>query len=254
MVYVESLVTFVDILGFRQLVASDHSGESTLRAVLRVGQFGTEDLFGYGEARRRHALRFSDSVVRVTPMPHGSGWESDREILLHELEELTYMQGELLAEGILIRGGVAAGPAYSDEAGAFGPAFIDAYLLESQHASYPRIVIHPSLTQSHGSRVGSAWSIFADDRVPLTSVASDGFHFLDYLRNFPREMHTDPPRQVKEIAESYMPDRKRLIDEQLKKHDVLSSVRAKYVWLGRYHNEVVREVLGNAGEQYLVDC
>lgn len=43
--------------------------------------------------------------------------------------------------GILVRGGMAVGPLYHDQQVVYGPALVDAYLLESREAKTPRILI-----------------------------------------------------------------------------------------------------------------
>jgi hypothetical protein len=248
------LVTFVDILGFRELVKSDETGDVVLAVFKDLRTYGTEDLFGIGRSRNATYLHFSDSVVRATPLVHGVGWASDRRAVLHELERLTYIQGELAATGVLLRGGIAAGLAHADAASVFGPAFIDAYTVESQLALYPRIVLHPDLVVEFGTDGMRGLAVYADDGLALTRVSSDGLHFLDYLRNFPREVHTDASPDREEIAEAYMAPRKALIEKELANRSSLDPVRTKYTWLGRYHNEVVVELMRAAVPSLIVAC
>jgi hypothetical protein len=184
----------------------------------------------------------------------GAGWRSDRKTLLHELEELTYIQGELAAEGILLRGGIASGLVLSDPKGngIFGPALIDAYMLESRHAQYPRIVLHPALLELHAISRENGLGIYAEDGVLLTRASEDGFYFVDYLRNFPREVHEDPSPYREEYCRSYIVPRKQRIEEGLAQKEVLSSERTKYAWLARYHDEVAREILGEHATDVLI--
>ncbi|MBV8757096.1 MAG: hypothetical protein JO257_07475 [Deltaproteobacteria bacterium] len=248
------MVTFVDILGFRELVASDKTGEKVLAVFRNLRMYGTEDLGGIGRSRNAKYLHFSDSVVRATPLVHGDGWHSDRETVLHELERLTYAQGELAATGVLLRGGIAAGLAHADATSVFGPAFIDAYTVESQLALFPRIVLHPDLVTEFGSDGARGRAVYADDGLALTRVGSDGLHFLDYLGNFPREVHTDASPDREEVAMSYMEPRKASIEQELVRRHLLDPVRTKYVWLGRYHNEVVVELLRTVVPSLMIGC
>ena len=178
---------------------------------------------------------------------------SDAEAVLHELEDLTYIQGELSADNILLRGGVAAGLAYSDHSGVFGPALIDAFTLERKCAQYPRIVLHPDLLTRHATSGKRGREVYAKDGLPLTLSADDGFHFIDYLGNFPREVHSDPSPDREEIARSYMVPRKQHVEATIAKADVLSTVRTKYVWLAHYHNQVATDILGAAASDVLID-
>lgn len=251
MTYVRSLVTFVDVLGFRDLVTSDPSGENVLDVVSRFRAFGTEDLYDERAARQGTALHFSDSIVRSVPLVAGRGWQSDRTAVIQELEDLTYLQGELAARGILIRGAIAIGQAHADSAGVFGPAVVDAYRLESTHAVFPRIVLHPDLATTYSTPGARGSGVYADDDVLLTRTSDDGLQFVDYLRNFPREVHEQTSEQ-EETVRSYAVPRKALIESNLAKQFALSTVRTKYAWLARYHDDVAREFLGDRATDLLV--
>jgi hypothetical protein len=148
--------------------------------------------------------------------------------------------------------------AHADPTGVFGPAFIESYTLESQHAQYPRIILHPALMAEHATPGEDGRRLYADDDgLALTRVGDDGFDFIDYLGNFPRELHDEEFSSLDErheTARSYMAPRKRRIEEAIKKASLLGRVRAKYVWLARYHNEVAREILGAKAADVLTDC
>jgi hypothetical protein len=249
MAYINSVVTFIDVLGFSDLLRSDPSGEQVLRVASRLRLYGTEDLDGRRASLRGTAIHFSDCVVRCTPLRDG---DDPLPEVLEELEDLTYLQGELLAEGILLRGGVAVGPAHIGPDGVLGPAVLDAYTLECKHAVYPRIVLHPNLANHLSIDGDSGHGIYARDRLRLTRASDDGLQFVDYLRNFPREVHTDPSPYREETARGYMAPRKELIERELARLKPLDTIRSRYVWLGRYHNEIAREMLGNEAANVIV--
>ena len=251
MPYVESVVTFIDILGFGEMVGADSTGEDVLRVVSRFRMYGTEDLDGRRQSLKGAAIQFSDCIVRCTPLRTGRE-ETIREDVSEEVEDLTYLQGELAAEGIFLRGGIAIGRAHIDVGGVFGPAMIEAYRLESQHAVHPRIVLHPDIVKRYGSAGDAGAGVYADDQVMLTRAADDGLHFVDYLRNFPREVHTESSPWRENIARSYMVPRKTLIERELARHPALSKVRSKYAWLAGYHNDVASDILGSEATDVLV--
>jgi hypothetical protein len=136
-IYSERYVAFVDILGFGSIVRG--SVRSTVQATKLVGTLdkianrtdppGIE--LGPGDDFK--ALSFSDCTVL-------SENASDQG-LLHLLDVLTFFALDLMANGILVRGGLAKGPLYHTEGVVFGPALLDAYALESTIAKYPRILI-----------------------------------------------------------------------------------------------------------------
>ena len=251
-IYIQALVTFIDILGFKEMVKTDKAGSAVRDVLFQLRSFGTMDLeerayFGFS------TYNFSDSVTRCTPLLHHEGLKSDHELLINEIEELTYIQGELSAKGILIRGGIACGGIYTGEHEVFGPAFIDAYTLESKHARYPRIIVHPNLLKTHATSGESGYGIYAEDKLRLTREDTDGFHFVDYLANFPREIHFDPPPYREETILSYMEPRRQKIEEDIKNASILGTVRPKHVWLGKYHNITAKELLGEQASSVLIN-
>lgn len=222
-----------------------------MEAFTRFRMYGTEDPHGDREASGGATIHFSDSIVRCTPLDDQQGWRSSQ-ALLRELEDLTYLQGELAAKNILLRGGIAAGRIYVGPMGIFGPALIEAYLLESKHAQYPRIVLHPDLSNRHATPGTDGLGIYARDGLRLTRTIGDDFQFVDYLRNFPREVHDYSWSDREEIARSYMVPRRESILRQLGLAPALSTVRTKFAWLARYHDDVARELLGAAARDILV--
>lgn len=83
----------------------------------------------------KQVTAFSDSIVISydTSMPGGG---------FHVLMDLVYICNDLLGIGIPVRGGVTVGQLIHDERKCFGPAMVEAYLMESQAAIYPRIIIN----------------------------------------------------------------------------------------------------------------
>ena len=76
-IYIKALVTFIDILGFKEMVKADPSGSEVRDAVSHLRRFGTMDLdewsyYGFS------TFHFSDSVTRCTPLQNGSGNKSDK--------------------------------------------------------------------------------------------------------------------------------------------------------------------------------
>jgi hypothetical protein len=154
---------FIDILGFRSLVEASardysilaflHSTLSLvvtslpeannvvlLRSARRRFRFGSHPKWdaAWERASRRLERRlrgtaFSDSVVLSAPDDWDElGW------LLATLEDLVHT---MLRNGVLVRGGIAYGELVHSTSLVFGPALVDAYLLESKEAVVPRVVV-----------------------------------------------------------------------------------------------------------------
>jgi hypothetical protein len=146
-VYRTAIVTFVDILGFRELVRSRDALQlfDLIQEIRSTAGQGDEPPGGdSSEINWTRVHAFSDSVVRVRT------YDSDfREgALFYELLDLVHAQTELAGKGILIRGAMTAGQIYTSADLAFGPAFVRSYDLESSLANYPRIVIDPQLIRA----------------------------------------------------------------------------------------------------------
>jgi hypothetical protein len=101
-IYRRALVTFIDILGFRELVASRSPSE--VREIIRqVQSFGTQadhDLdeeVSDDEVNWTRTFAFSDSIIRIRP------FDSDFRAgaLFQETLALVHMQGELADLGVL---------------------------------------------------------------------------------------------------------------------------------------------------------
>ncbi len=149
--YDETLVSYVDVLGFAELL-KERVPEDVARLLNTM-----KDNFATGG--RVHRTRddeivpifkffnFSDLIVRTTRIEPGA---DVGEIIDWELYYLSEIQLFLALEGIVIRGSVCVGPLFADsqESIIFGPALVRAYILEREYAVYPRIVIDPDLIWS----------------------------------------------------------------------------------------------------------
>jgi hypothetical protein len=140
--YEDRVVAFVDILGFKNIIrrsAREPALVPRIQSALSLPRHDWAEMFAPlidGESvsggERTHS--FSDFIVMsVPPDPPAVGL-------------LVYMVfkkcRQLLEAGFASRGGIARGPIFHEEGEAvFGPAFVDAYLLESTHADGPRVIL-----------------------------------------------------------------------------------------------------------------
>lgn len=179
----DRFVAFVDILGFREIVAGmkrDPSRAQFIRDVLKTVQkqerrISRERRNLHRMEQRRHPHRgslhspsgtemtaFSDCYVFSGKSE--SGWE-----VLAAVQALAAL---MLYKGILVRGGVVRGKAYHDGRVIFGPAVIGAYELELT-AKYPRILVEDHI-------VRSLWWLYAEDQLFLRDF--DGSWFVNPFR------------------------------------------------------------------------
>jgi hypothetical protein len=137
--YEERIVAFVDILGFRSLVAKLPSDpefhrnlHGALTAIKSVKSFAGRPNTAQKEVE---ASVFSDSIVI-------SGAPSQ---LFTVIWTCVNLQSQLLSYGVVTRGGISRGRTYHKEDLLYGEGIIKAYDLEFKTAIYPRVVVDPAL-------------------------------------------------------------------------------------------------------------
>jgi hypothetical protein len=139
--YENRVVAFIDILGFRALIAKLPTDPVLHRLLHRAldqiksyasaaGQKGTAQ-------EKLESSVFSDSIVISGP----------EDALATVIWTCTMLQSKLLAGSILTRGGISFGPTHHKDGLLYGDGMIRAYDLESKAAVYPRVLIDPILVE-----------------------------------------------------------------------------------------------------------
>ncbi|MGA8430057.1 MAG: hypothetical protein WB729_09565 [Candidatus Sulfotelmatobacter sp.] len=226
-VYRDSLVSYFDILGFKNVVASsppDRIVES-LEELLSLSSHDPQFI----RVTSRGLSAFSDHIVRTVSLDGLSAIQSV-DAIEFELTELQHIQANLAVNGVFVRGAITRGPLYIDEDLVFGPALIRAYELEQTIAVHPRVVIDPALLESLArdanldERLSVLYSRFlfrGDDIVHSVDYLQIGDHLserLDLLKT-----HASLVR--KGLSEATLP-----------------AVTSKYRWLASYHDRIVSQV------------
>ena len=127
--YQTKFVAFIDVLGFKELVAQSASDDGTFIQIMN-SIYHPEHSHGMIHVE---ISNFSDSFV-FSCCSNLMYFE-----VLISLVNKLYLK--MLELGTLARGGISVGSMYHDDGMAFGPAFLDAYHLENTVARYPRIVL-----------------------------------------------------------------------------------------------------------------
>jgi hypothetical protein len=186
--YQPSIITYVDILGFRRLVQTKRAGEiSRILRVVKETVAPTKELSELLDFRIQH---FSDLTVRVLPIVTGS-----RGDVFAELLSLVHVQRELIEGGIFVRGSITFGDIVKSWGLLYGPGLIRAYELE-QDAVFPRIVVDPNLLREL-RRNPTLRGSDHDYKTEMEHVRKlirkdpDGLYFVDYLRAIESEFN-DP--------------------------------------------------------------
>ena len=238
--YRPSLVSFLDILGFRELLASASADDvakhllELKRATQPIDQGAPDDTL----ASEPKWFQVSDAIVRIR---HFDTQYKDG-ALYYELSDLGLAQASLAGQGVFIRGGLAIGDAAvgTDEIPlAFGPAVADAYELEAKLAVYPRIVISQKVIDQYRSGTelkAQQHSSEYDEKAVLPMIRSSSTGpWLDY-------MSTAEASGIEFSTYLGFCNRHK---EQLARclSEFASDPRKmeKYLWLASYHNCYVRE-------------
>ena len=200
--YKKAVVTFIDVLGFKEIVKTKSAdeiykilelfsseGESNFSKMMHeiTNEYHAKipDVFNKMRGKLKtpptlKIIRFSDSIIRIRF--EESTDEFFRDCVISEINDLSYIQRRLMKMGILIRGAVTIGDIHYDEKRniGFGPGFIRAYELESQLALYPRIILDPSIDKDYiklnNYKIENIYNICVD---------FDGLLFIDFLEENP---------------------------------------------------------------------
>jgi hypothetical protein len=180
--YSERYCAFVDILGFRQLIArlgNDSSKVDTLAHILSKVHKPLHPGFADLKAIDYRTQSISDAVaISVVPTLHGLSE------LFTSLQELAL---SLLSEGYFIRGAIVRGRLYHDEKMVFGEALIKAYDLETQVVRFPRIMVMSDVVNDtilHPQPAKQFWQHLRP--------SEDGPMFLHVLAKMQLEMNDSP--------------------------------------------------------------
>lgn len=236
MAYTRSVVTFVDILGFADLVR-DRSAVDIADMLDAFGETAARPLEGTDNTTS--VVSFSDSVIRARPI----GPESIYDALLHEIQDLATAQWQLLEFGMLIRGGTTVGDVSIAEGRAFGPGFVQAYRLESALASSPRIIVDPGVIEMIRRHISEAGTKRAELIVALRDhirLGDDGVWFVDYINSVHIIAGGDFVRNgLAMIRDFIIAAACEFADKPL--------ILPKYLWQVRYHNASVRRLFPKDG-------
>lgn len=245
--YEPCIVSFIDVLGFKDLLATRHAHDirdvllslrefSAPSEVTKTRRMKDARLFS-----RAFADSVSDAVVRVrvfyTQYSDGA--------FFHELLDLLHTQVQCVGSGVVIRAGIAIGDAHVGLDGkgpVFGPAMVRAYEIETHEAIYPRIVVDEAAyerfladarlrSEDHGIEEEARYVN------KLLRVDGDGVRFVDYLVASESEFDDTAGYFT------FLEDHAKLV--RVKLAETEGRVRAKFEWLADYHNDVIQSILSD---------
>lgn len=231
--YEDRIVVFMDMLGFKNLINNTMLDINYKSQVFKVMNIIKDiESRNYNGVLRldeigKEVTVFSDSIVISYPCSLASA-------LYYILIDIIHIQIDLICNGILLRGGIAIGKLYHKGNIVFGPAMIQAYLLESEKAKTPRIIIEPKSVQFGINVLPKInYKDYEHDAIyGLLKKDSDGHLFINFLE------------QTGEL--DYEGDII-LILQNIKKIIIVGlsceclEIVEKYEWLKNYYNEIAKK-------------
>lgn len=243
--YRRALITYIDILGFRELIEASKTNASEVENILELVRGVKQEFSAGGRATTTpdnrpksifYSTNFSDLTVRTTLIDETPSNSNISEYLNWEFLYIGGRQLQLALKGVLLRGGICVGDIYVDKEYVFGPGLVKSYALESKYAVFPRVAVDwKALHDGEKNLLEGLWH----DRYIR---AEDGVFYIDYLfsgfldhYSFPGGEYPDP-WQIIEGHKNKIEEKLQGIEQQDER------VRQKYMWMGLYHNKVVERL------------
>ncbi len=242
----DRIVAFIDILGFKQ--QTEDLQEKSLLDILsplyfaevsNYKQKGIYQEIGLDKLHTTEATFFSDSIVISCDIKHIS------DLILH----VKKLSESFIEYGLFLRGGVAHGKLYHNDRVVFGPAMNEAYLLESNFAVYPRILISDSvyslIKNTTGPAVGaeeyktlSKSYKLNEDFNTINNILRDDDGFY-YINTFPLSVALSSHITSLGITslDDFVNYLKTTIEKNLQKHVSNKKIFSKYFWLATKFNK-----------------
>lgn len=176
--YRDYYIAFIDILGFKKLIGEKTCDEicsiydsirqfRTMREEVKQGKETL--LVPVVPPKDVHIKIMSDSVCIYIP----ADAEGSLFLLSFMCADFQYRMLKLDTP-ILLRGAITKGKLYFNGDILFGPGFVDAYLMEENNASVPRIIINKAIIDEYKS----LGNIFPDN---MAFRDYDAFFSLEYI-------------------------------------------------------------------------
>lgn len=244
-----SVVAFVDILGYKELINDSHNNSqetlNKLHTALQQSHSSIDPnkfVFKKLGKKDRYAIRaFTDNVVIGYPIS-GRG---DAEVELGSIfGHLSYFQMALTMKGLFIRGAISIGEFYMDDLIVFGDGLIEAYEGEKSLARDPRIILTESSVSAVKQHLGYYGNKVHAPHVNDLLKDADGQLFINYLTTlYPEKGYL----YLDELS-----THKKAIEDKLSNYIGNPPVWNKYLWSANYHNYWCRKH-NQVDESYIID-
>lgn len=252
MKYEHRLIAFIDILGFKDIVKQSEINTSKIELIYSVLEYlkdweNTEKwdlkfveievsaqykgVNNFDLRGKTNATTFSDSIVVSVKVD-----DNVNEMASTLIVNLAYIGTVLLEKGILFRGGLTIGNIiHIDNGTVFGQGLIDAFMLETRSAKYPRIVLSDKLLNELNYPIETKGNSYPYHQyLERYDDGCVGFHQLIYYQVIESWIEMTPEL----LTESLSKVRKVIInglDSSFEKPEVFE----KFKWLKEQYNKLI---------------
>lgn len=231
--YDQRIIASIDILGFSEFIDKSTQNENcfnklknTFKYLLELKNDNDHGTFSQKDIDKQVTI-FSDSIVISYPADlKGSTF--------YMLQDITHIQLDMMNRGILIRGGVTVGKLIHDDNIVYGPAMVEAHLLESKEAIYPRVLVSKEVLDNG---VENAFNNPEEEKKHINSLLredTDGQNFIDFLSQSDEVDGSEEYYYLLEIVKS-------TIEKSLVAYKSKDNICKKYEWLNNYYNTVFKK-------------
>ena len=238
------VIVFVDLLGFRELLkatADPQASRDLLEEYSEVIDV-VLDVLGKSDKLVFSHWSFSDSFL-LAASQGTDDWEA---AIGFATVMVAHLQLEMVLRGWFVRGGFSLGPFYGDDRIVFGPAFLEAYEVETKRAIYPRVTMTDRVLYENMEALRYYANPYESPQNGYVLVDSDNTAFVNYLYT-PIGAEEDRAASV-EVARKH----KQVVEESLQQFRMNPHLLAKYRWVAAYHNFFVTTWLKDLSDELII--
>lgn len=235
--YQNRVVFFFDILGFRDLIETNRKEKgSDCTRIYEVFNFINnfyQDEIDDKYSETKEITFFSDSVII-------SFVEDEPDQVFKTVADIQILLVNLILKGIVMRGAISYGQLFHSDKFLFGPAFVEAYLIETKKAKYPRIICENSIIVL--SQKGKHLADAKQDLETIYEIVkpdSDDYWYIDYFEGI-ESLFNDSYGHI-----DYLLTLKKLIIDNIRSA-ATDDIKQKYLWMKEKFNDTVGQILENA--------
>jgi hypothetical protein len=224
----KQIVVFLDLLGFRaKMAAVANDPSAAARLLTEYDKIMSEALSVLDNDNGMFQYKgFTDNIVISSPLAQRYHPEERFGFLTNKVAEFQLI---LARAGWFIRGGIAVGDFYMDERIVFGPALVEAYVLEHKTALFPRIVLSEEARNWMRSFIEFYHPKEDSPQNFDVLVDIDDRAYINYLS---ANYSFESPEVTREDLEAH----KQRVEQALVSNRSDVSIWTKYRWSAQYHD------------------